>query len=204
MTYHRSLLVLLAACGDSVAPAADAAIDAPGDTGPPHPIVGRWEREPYGYSPGDPKPIAEFEASGVYRYGTRTGVWIAEGDVLTTQTPPAAREKGLFYLASDGGTLVTLAALPTGPTTGLVGTWAGHFVEADGTEVANTFEFHADQTLAWTATRDGITSTIPATWELNGSSIHFVGTGSGAGITVGMKLVPDVAIGDGLYTRVAP
>lgn len=193
-------LVALAACGDSGAGAPDAAIDPPPvDMGTPHPIVGRWEKAPFAAS--DPRVIVEFEANGTYHDGSRVGTWSIEGDLLSTETLQSEREKGQFYLSSDHATLMTVAAFPMGPTDGLIGTWKGSFTYPDNFVMDNTFEFHADGTLAWTFTAQVGQVTHPADWTLTDDSIRIVGTGTGAGISVGMKLIPDVVIGDKLYTR---
>ena len=189
------LAVLLGtACGDNSSTLADA-IDSPtNDTGPPHPIVGLWQREGVG-----PMVTVTFEANGRYTYNTEVGTWSIQDGQLTTRRP-SYTETAPFYLSDDLSTLMTVAARPITATSGLVGTWKGEYTYGNGDHNDDTFEFRSDNTLVWVQIRNTASPvTIQAMWELQGeSSIHFWNAN---GINVGMRLIPDVVIGDGLYRR---
>jgi hypothetical protein len=190
-------LLLGLACGDGSPATVDApAIDAP----PPHPIVGRWERDLY--NPG-PAPVVVFEADGTYRYNTDVGTWSITGDQLVTERTQSPKQTALYYLSNDRDTMMMQAMRPTTPTIGLVGTWVGDFTYSDGVHSEYTMEFREDNTMTWA---NSINGNPPlridqGTWRLDDNSIFIEAMLGTTPVSVGMKLVPDVVIGDGLLRR---
>lgn len=192
-------LLLVAACDGGDAVTADASIDM--DLGPPHPIVGRWERQPFGFGQPDQPVSVEFQHGGRYIDGPRVGTWSVENDMLTTETNASERLTEQFYLSGDNATLVTGALFPTTPTMGLVGTWTGEFT-TDGIRTVTTFEFRDDFTLSWTSELfpAGTMRTSPGDWQLEGSSV-LIHADLGQIVTVGVRVIPDIIIGSELLIR---
>jgi hypothetical protein len=190
------LIALVAACGEeSSSTPADAAPDAPPvtDAAPP-PFVGDWLREPI--SPGGPSTTVSFRASGEYVYGAEVGTWSLDGDDLVTTRPSLGREAAPYYLSPDGETMLTTALFPVGPTDGLLGTWRGEFRLGTDPRRVNTFEFRSDGTMTWSDPMPW-----PGTWALTGNSLT-VTVQRGSVVTVGLRVIPDVALGDGYLIRI--
>lgn len=191
---YLGLFLVLVACGDNGSLASDAGADAPAIDAPPHPIVGRWERSNFNGG----TTVVVFEANGVYRNGTSVGTWSIEGQELKL---PAG--KGPFYLSDDTNTLMTDAMLPTTPTSALLGTWVGGYTYPDGLHQDTMMIFRDDNTLTWTDVRPSGTRSDEGTWQLDDDKIRIEATLGAQTVNVGMRLIPDVVIGDGLHTRLA-
>ncbi len=193
------LALAISACGDDGVLMLDAAVvDAPDAF--VHPIVGVWERQPF--RGNGPAPVVTFEASGRYRYDQDVGTWSITGTHLTTQRTRAAKATSPFYLSDDHATLMTSAFTPTTATDGLVGSWASDFTYDDGRHTETTFEFRADNSLTWTETSNGMPRISEGTWQLFGDSIEIMSTLGTTDVRVGMRLIPNVTIGDGLLVRI--
>ncbi|GEM_PF-3626343 len=193
------LAFALSACGDDGAVSPDAAvIDTP--DAPVHPIVGVWERQPFRDT--GPAPVVTFEASGRYRYNQDVGTWSITGTQLTTDRSQAPKETAPFYLSDDHATLMTVAFTPTTATDGLVGSWASEYTYEDGRHTETTFEFRADNSLTWSETSTAYSRVTEGTWQLFDDSIEIRSTLGTTDVNVGMRLIPNVTIGDALLVRI--
>ncbi|MCW5806261.1 MAG: hypothetical protein KIT31_28100 [Deltaproteobacteria bacterium] len=187
-------LSVFAACGGGgggdVTPDAPAAIDAP-----PHPIVGTWRTDPF--QPGGPTRIDVYEASGRYLRGASEGTWRIDGKSLTMNIN-AGSERGRFHLSEDHATLMTFAFEPVGTIDGAVGIW--HTEYQIDVPVDSTMELRADNTALWSEIRPAVTTMNEGTWSIQGTSISASFT-LGTPVNIGMRLIPNVALGDTLLHR---
>lgn len=196
---------LLVACGGSGEATPDApSIDAPrAIDGPPPPIVGVWERQPFDHNPNSPAPLIKIAASGQYSDAEFTGTWRLVGDQLDIVHPDGQEEIFDYYLSPDHQTLVTASMLPVGPTAGFVGKWHGKYQVQAGVPVDATMDIHADGTATWTEIRPAGTSAHDGGWTLDatGTSASLGFTLGTTPVNIGMRVIPDVAIGDYLHVR---
>lgn len=187
-------LATTVACGGESSSTADAAVDAPPDAPPLAPFIGDWLRD--GFTPAAPDIPISFRAGGEFVYGAEVGTWSLDGDDLVTFVPSRGREAAPYYLAPDGQTMLMVALRPTGPTDGVLGTWRGQLRLGNEAPRVNTFEFRGDGTMTWSNP-----TPHPGTWTLTGNSLE-MRVDLGQISTVGLRVIPDVALGDGYLTRV--
>lgn len=197
--YVLSGLLASGCGGDGYNPGPDA---APAVDAPPHPIVGRWEKQPLSNNPNAPAPVVTFEASGTYREDANTGTWKLVGDQLDITYSDGRDEIGEFYLSPDRQTLLTQALLPVSTTTGVVGMWRGRYQVVANTPVQATFAFRSDGTVTWSETRPAGTRTDDGVWMIDGTLITASFTlGGTTPVQIGMRAIPDIAIGTYLHER---
>jgi hypothetical protein len=169
-------------------------------------VVGAWGNG----DPDDPYVI-EFRDDGTYEATEEdeieTGTWEADGDDLTL----ISDEDGDSYRAPyvvDGELLMVAAALPDGDVDGVVGTWRADIRQTEDAlaiETAVAFVIDADGTggLSYDSSDDERDQAYEGTWVLGAGDLAFTFEAEFGTVTLHSAVIPDVAIGGPLLTRVA-
>jgi hypothetical protein len=206
----RSVLVTglaVAGCGDDGGGAPDAthhidaapdaiAIDAAPD-GPNLPLVGDWRY----YDPSAPnsfKPELDLRANHqlVHEYSDHTynGTWNVLPDGRLHTMEGSFPES--FHYFVNATRLVTQAFIPSGTTSGVVGTWTGHD-NFGNDDTYRVMELRADLSLSVTCT-GGQPLTATGSYILDGTHLDI---SLNNGQQWHLVAIPDAAIGAALYER---
>jgi hypothetical protein len=177
------------------APSPDAAIDAT-----PSPLIGTWRTFDPTITDAQ-KSTLTLGADGTLEIvrpdRTLTGDWNIEPDGRLHTTMGTLPETGSFYVSATR--LMTLTQVPSGPVSGVVGTWIGH-INGGTDDLIATLVLEANSTMALTLTGDSPAHEI-GTYTLDGPRLTLT---TQASATIHLVAIPDVAIGQALYERVAP
>jgi hypothetical protein len=196
-----------AGCGDGGSGAPDAsrhidaapdaiAIDATPD-GPNLPLVGDWRY----YDPSAPttfKPELDLRANHQLEHDYGDHIYEGSWNVLPDgrlHTMEGSFPESFYYFVNETR-LVTQAFLPSGTTSGVVGTWTGHdnFGNFDD---YRTMELRADLGVSVTFTGSNpLTDT--GTYLLDGTHLDI---SLDSGPVYHLVAIPDAAIGAALYER---
>lgn len=193
--------VVGAGCGDDAvtvgAPDALISIDA-GPDAPNHPLVGEWQQYDPTARTSQYKNLLALGADGKLSLKrtdhTFVGVWDILPDGRLHTMKDSLSEAGDYYVSADR--LITGALVPSGPISGVVGTWTTHdnFANLDN---YRTIVLRADLTMSFTFTGDHPLAGT-GTYSLEGT--HLILT-SDEGDTFYLVAIPDVAIGQLIWER---
>ncbi len=173
----------------------DAAIDAP-----PGPLVGTWKTFDPLLTEAQKRTLtlgANGDLSLVRPDTTFQGTWDILPDQRLHTMMSTLSEAGSYYVSPDR--LLTGAFQPSGPVSGLVGTWISHDNFASSENV-RTLVTKADltMTLSFVGTN---TADFTGTYAFDG--VRFA-LSTSAGDEFYLVAIPDVGIGQSLYERVTP
>jgi len=199
-------VVLASGCGDNTEPAAgtdaavDAASDGPHEYDPNMPLVSSW----LAYDPVAPagtfKNLFVLDGDGkltfVRQDHTFKGTWdiLPDGRLHTMKS--TLYEANYYYVSETR--LVTGAFVPSGATSGVVGTWMSRD-NFDNSETDRTLELREDLTMSFTFTGDNPLSGT-GTYTLDGPRLTLKTDDA----TFFLVAIPDLAIGQAIYERVTP
>lgn len=173
----------------------DVAIDAP-----PGPLVGTWKTFDPDLTEAQQSTLtlrANGDLTLVRPSITFQGSWDIQPDTRLHTLQSTLSEIGFYYVSAER--LMTGAFQPSGPVSGVVGTWIAHDNYANF-DTVRTLVTNADLTMTLSFTGSNAQDFV-GTYALDGD--RFVITTSG-GTEFDLVAIPDVGIGQVLYQRVAP